>query len=548
MLDMAGGGGGDCGASGAELGVRDGDAGAERSPGRARRTAGTELGDRIAEHAFHLDAAMHRLLADLRAFDQAGYWADEGAASCAAWLSWRVGWTPGTGREHVRVANALGRLPLIDGALREGWLSYSKVRAITRIATPATEAALLDDARFATAAQLEIICRRVATVQRLATLTPDDVRARRTVTRRERADGLVVIEAVLPADEAALVFAAIDREAAVLGASGAGPAPAVASVTAMAAPAAATATAASAAPATATGAASPDGSAMAEGAAGVSAATPRPPRPDRADGLLAMCQAVLRGDAPARAPVEVVVTIARDTLAAPSPGGAGAAVGLGVDGLGVDGLGVDGLGVDGPGVDGLNVDALGVGVLADGTCVTAETARRLSCDCGVVTLVQDAAGRTLSVGRRTRTIPAAIARALAQRDVTCRFPGCTNRRYLDGHHIVHWAHGGETSLTNTLRLCTRHHRYVHEHGCRIEWRDGEPVFFAGERQIVAEPPRTVHAPLGWPSIRRDNADADLAIDATTGASRWDGQPAQYDWIVDRLAYLAYRRASEPPTG
>ena len=154
MLDMAGGGGGDDDASGAELGGRDGDAGAghggrgdreavavrggaERSPGRARRAAGTELGDRIAEHAFHLDAAMHRLLADLRAFDHARYWADEGAASCAAWLSWRVGWTPGTGREHVRVANALGRLPLIDGALREGRLSYSKVRAITRVATPA---------------------------------------------------------------------------------------------------------------------------------------------------------------------------------------------------------------------------------------------------------------------------------------------------------------------------------------------------------------------------------------------------------------------------
>ena len=91
-------------------------------------------------------------------------------------------------------------------------------------------------------------------------------------------------------------------------------------------------------------------------------------------------------------------------------------------------------------------------------------------------------------------------------------------------------------------------RFVHEYGYRIEWQGGEPAFFAGDRQILAEPPRAVHGPLGWPSIRRDNADADLAIDAATGACRWDGQLAQYDWIVDRLAYLEHRRPAGPPKG
>ena len=101
------------------------------SPRRSRRAAGTALGDRIAEQAYQLDAAMHRLLADLREFDAAGHWADEGAASCASWLAWRVGWDLGTAREHVRVARALGTLPLVDAALAAGRLSYSKVRALT---------------------------------------------------------------------------------------------------------------------------------------------------------------------------------------------------------------------------------------------------------------------------------------------------------------------------------------------------------------------------------------------------------------------------------
>src|SRR5215216_4586297 len=91
------------------------------------------LGERIAEHAAHLDAAMHRLLTDLRAFDRASGWHAQGARTCAQWLSWRVGWDLGTAREHVRVANKLADHPKIDRALQRGELSYSKVRAMTRV-------------------------------------------------------------------------------------------------------------------------------------------------------------------------------------------------------------------------------------------------------------------------------------------------------------------------------------------------------------------------------------------------------------------------------
>ena len=112
-----------------------------------KRQEAEDLGERIAEHSAHLDAAMHRLLTDIRLFDQSGGWGHLHARSCAQWLTYRVGWDPGTAREHVRVANRLGELPLIDDALRRGEISYSKIRAMTRVATSADEAMLLDEAR-----------------------------------------------------------------------------------------------------------------------------------------------------------------------------------------------------------------------------------------------------------------------------------------------------------------------------------------------------------------------------------------------------------------
>jgi Domain of unknown function (DUF222) len=100
-----------------------------------------ELGQEIATLSAHLDAATHRLLECIRQFDEADGWFDQGALSCAHWLSWRLGWDLATAREKVRVARALGRLPAIDEALRSARLSYAKVRALTRVATPARDAA-----------------------------------------------------------------------------------------------------------------------------------------------------------------------------------------------------------------------------------------------------------------------------------------------------------------------------------------------------------------------------------------------------------------------
>ncbi|HVK85992.1 MAG TPA: DUF222 domain-containing protein [Kofleriaceae bacterium] len=171
-----------------------------------------DLGEWIAEQAAHLDAATHRLLTAVREFDASSSWYKQGARSCAEWLSWRVGWSRQTARDRVRVAQRLGELPLVDDELRRGVLSYCKVRAITRVATPANEAALIDMAKHSTGAQLERICRKYAAVQRLG--TDPDTRyddEHRYVSRRELENGFVEISARLHPEEAAAVWAALDR-------------------------------------------------------------------------------------------------------------------------------------------------------------------------------------------------------------------------------------------------------------------------------------------------------------------------------------------------
>jgi hypothetical protein len=109
-------------------------------------------------------------------------------------------------------------------------------------------------------------------------------------------------------------------------------------------------------------------------------------------------------------------------------------------------------------------------VLAEGkgrSGLPVESVKRLCCDGNTITIVENANGEPLSIGRKSRTVPTAIKRALHARDKHCRFPGCRNSRFVDAHHIQHWSAGGETSLGNLLLLCGKHHRLIHEGGFRI---------------------------------------------------------------------------------
>jgi len=174
------------------------------------------LGDQIAELSAHLEAATARLLELIRQFDAQAGW-NNGFRSCAAWLSYRVGLDPGAARERVRVARALGTLPLLSHALARGELSYAKVRALTRVATPATEERLLAVGRAGTAEHVERIVRGWRRVDRLAEARESKQRhSRRGVQLYEDEDGMVVVRGRLEPEVGALLRRALDAAREVL--------------------------------------------------------------------------------------------------------------------------------------------------------------------------------------------------------------------------------------------------------------------------------------------------------------------------------------------
>jgi hypothetical protein len=309
------------------------------------------LAAEIAELSAHLDAATHRLLTLIRRFDEGSGWYAHGALSCAHWLSWRIGLDLCAAREKVRVARAIGSLPCIDDALRQAQVSYSKVRALTRVATPENEAALLEMARSATASQLERICRAYRRAQGgLLGELPGDEGHRRWVRESSTDSGMVRIEAQLTPEEAAVVWKALEA----------------AHQRAMAREWQVASTSAESSPR----AADP--------------LVPTESRPmlsslQRADALVAVAETYLAVRSEAGGPaIEVVLHVAADSLA--------------------------------------DVASREGGTLDDGTYLPRATTERLACDAAIVAVVEDKSGTPLDVGRRRRTIPTALRRALHLRD------------------------------------------------------------------------------------------------------------------------------------
>jgi hypothetical protein len=153
--------------------------------------------------------------------------------------------------------------------------------------------------------------------------------------------------------------------------------------------------------------------------------------------------------------------------------------------------------------------------LEDGSALAPETVRRLACDASLV-----------RNGRKTRTIPPAMRRALRARDRGCRFPGCQNHRFLDTHHLHHWAKGGPTTLGNLVLLCRRHHRLVHEGGWHVDRRGrfsdprGRPL------------PAVPRLPRGHPDGLLER-NRELGIDDRT-CEPGDGEPVTLRDAVDAL--------------
>jgi Domain of unknown function (DUF222)/HNH endonuclease len=417
------------------------------------------LGDEIAELSAHVDAAIARLLALIREFDHRRGW-NIGFRSCADWLAWRVGLDPGAARERVRVARALGALPLLTRALQRGELSYAKVRALTRVATPETEARLLGVGRAGSASHVERIVRGWRRVDRLAEAREAKGRhASRAMHFHQDENGMVVIQGRLDPEAGALFVQAITAAQDVLyRRSKDAPSPALTPVSAPT---------------------------LAQ---------------QRADALALLAETALHHELDPGAPGDRYQVV----------------------------LHVDTAGLVDP-------DKPGQAVLQDGTHVSAETSQRLTCDASRILMRHDTEGRVIEVGARTRTIPPALRRALVYRDRVCQFPGC-ELRFVQGHHIQHWAHGGPTTLSNLVLLCRRHHRAVHEEGYQVtRENDGKLSFCRLDGRPLLDVPAAATAPTDPAGTLRARHGADgLHIDARTSRPGWLGERLDLGWAIDIL--------------
>jgi len=444
--------------------------------------------------AGQINAANYRLLRMIAEFDRRQGWSGGGTVrSCAHWLNWKCGIALGAGREKVRVAHSLEKLPLIDAAFAAGEISYSKVRAMTRVATPENEDFLLRIAWHGTASHVEKAVgkyRRVQTRDAHEEEQSQD-QARKLVYYQDQ-DGMWVIHAKLPPEDGALVVKAIE---------------------AIARPEQEERQEA-------------QQEAIKPDEENVSAETfsgaVEQEQPNRYQQLLEHT----RADALARMAEHFLASAGENSELQGLKGSERCQLVLHVD--------INTLrqphGVSGSAHQHCNMD--------DRQWISPATARRLSCDTSLVTVMADAQGNVLNIGRRSRTVPASIHRALSLRDRTCRFPGCCESRYVDAHHIRHWADGGETSLDNLVTLCRYHHRQLHAGSFSIKARKSA----AGQRLVFATPSGETIEPSVFPQFPRVSAETSRnalvaiapAVDSATAVTQWQGESCDYGMVVDAL--------------
>ncbi|MDE0072711.1 MAG: DUF222 domain-containing protein [Gammaproteobacteria bacterium] len=493
--------------TGVRLDANPAPSGPQNAPNRAAGDDNDDelrkLGERIAELAARINSAEARMMTLIAEFDRRGGWKDGGYSSCAEWLAWRTGTKIGTARERVRTARALERLPQTADALKHGTISYAKVRALTRVATPEREAELLEFARAGSAAKLERTVRMWKKLSRDAELTAEQARRRsRTFSVVVDGDGMYLVKGRLEPEVGAVLMRAVE--------------------------------------------AASDALFRREGDA----------RDAAESGRGVSCEA---GDArpePKQRRADAVGLLAERALAAGFGGGESSATPEGRSTAGSDSERHIGSGTRAERYQVMvHCDAATLAAEGepgrsdlDGIRVSAETSRRMACDAAVVAMVHAKDGSMLSVGRRTRTIPPHIRRALEERDRGCRFPGC-GCRFTEAHHVKHWADGGETSLRNTLLLCRRHHRAVHEGRVKVSVNgDGTVVFFTPKGRMLVDAPsrpdptrrRLPPLPAVHPRAPTETSVASVPVPA---AHR--GAPAQRDGITLSNGAALYHDSEVP---
>lgn len=454
----------------------------------AERAEMDALGARICAGAGHLAAAMSVWLGQVEEFDRRGGWVVDGVRSCAHWLSWKCGIGLGAAREHVRVARALAQFPLIRDQLAAGRLSYSNVRALVRVATAATENFLVDVALSCTGAQLEVLVAGLGKAQGLAEVNTRHESRHLTTSWAE--DGSLLIRARLAPEDAAVVLVALDAARESL-------TPIEETVV------------------------HPERNNSAETPFGAGAASAAHARralgQANADALVAMAESLL-----ASGP-------------APAPGGERYQASLHIDLEELLAQNAERT----TGNTSRNTNHAkhihGPCRVEDGPRLHPETARRITCDSAATVIAHHRAGKrgtSMDVGRRTRVIPTRLRRALVARDRGCRFPGCTQRRFVDAHHVRHWSRGGPTVLRNLILLCRHHHRLTHEGGYGLV-ADGRGGFSFRRPDGTALP--EVSLPLSGDAGAIENLH-DATITSDTATPDWLGDKLQLDYTVQLLRW------------
>ena len=477
-----------------------------------------QLEDQITTLSGQINAANYRFLKLIAEFDRRNVWAGYGLRSCAHWLNWKCGISMNPAREKVRTARALEGLPGINAAFQKGELSFSKVRAMTRIATEENESYLLEIAEYGTVDHVEVLVKAYRTVSRIADKQEDFTAAdlglseeeqelkrqelqyeSRSVSCYQDDDGMWIINAKLPAEEGGLIAKVLKELGDRLADSNI------------------------------------------ESEKSVSAETFSLDKQEekltfpqrRADALIAMTEHYLASahSSPGIDSITSLKGAERCQLIMHVRAGADHKTGTPLD------------------------------TELDGRWLIPNAARRMACDAGLLVVAEDEVGNVLSIGRRSRIIPPAMSRALAIRDGGCQFPGCCDTYYVEGHHIKHWADGGETKLDNLVTLCRYHHRELHKGSfylClkpeTVQSADSKPERFA-ERLCFSKVDRYFDAPFNhsddfiiaanpakFTCASSDSAELGKtiprliynAIDEKTAVTKWAGESMDLGMAIDGL--------------
>ena len=479
-----------------------------------------DLEEEIISLSKHMNQDEYRFLVMVREFDIRQGWRAYQFNNCAEWLNMKCGISPGTAREKVRVALALLDLPQCSEGFAKGELSYSKVRAMTRAANVFNEETLVDYALKATAHQVEEHCRRLRNADRRQS-TPDARRAwqARSLKRTCHPDGMMSIYVELPREQGELVMKALE----------------------MAMAAAAGDTADQAYQMYAAADAAGQGDKVNDKAGDVAgqgdkvndkAGDALDQTGDTADQAINAGQlhaangkdglahaadqaATTTGEKDSVAPAAEQATAntkdkagKRDTAAQAQTKyqqsnaffarQADALVAVAREYLSGNGGGKQAKSDNYQVV--VHVDAAALQDKGGKSDLPVESVRRIACDADLVAVTRDAKGNLLNLGRKHRVVSPQLKRALLARDKCCTYPSCSHEQFLEAHHVMHWADGGETSLENTRLVCNRHHRLLHEGGFTIHKNfAGEWYFKTAEGKVLPEAP--VYKPVEYDSTR-----------------------------------------------